>query len=90
MGVISMLTTKQAAERAGVSTALVYAWCAERRLPHHRVGRQGTRGSIRIAEADLDAFLASLKQEATPAARPPTPSAKERSVTLKHLRLKPS
>jgi excisionase family DNA binding protein len=89
MRIINMLTTKEAAERAGVSTALIYAWRAEQRLAHHRVGRQGTRGSIRIAEADLDAFLASLKKEAVAAARPPTP-AKEPCVTLKHLRLKPS
>src|SRR5689334_19549696 len=57
------LTVKQAAERAGVSPALVYEWCEERRLPHYRAGRQGRRGKILIEEADLDAFIESLKVE---------------------------
>ena len=57
-----MLTPKTAAERAGVSASLVYAWCREQRLPHYRVGREGTRGRIRIAPADLDAFITTLRQ----------------------------
>lgn len=61
-----MLTVKRAAQLAGVSPSLVYAWCRERRLPHLRVGTSGRRGQIRIAPADLDAFLRTLRQEAHP------------------------
>lgn len=56
-----MLTVKAAAERAGVSVSLIYLWCKEQRLVHFRVGAEGRRGRIRIAPADLDAVLASLK-----------------------------
>jgi len=55
------LTVKKAAERAGVSAALVYQWCEERRLTHYRAGREGRRGKILIEESDLDAFLETLK-----------------------------
>ena len=56
-----MLTVKQAAERAGVSPALIYQWCDERRLVHYRFGGSGRRGKIAIRPADLDAFLESCK-----------------------------
>jgi excisionase family DNA binding protein len=59
-----MLTVKQAAERANVSTALVYQWCEERRLPHYRLGGKGKRGKLLINPADLDAFMQSLRVEA--------------------------
>ena len=55
------LTVKQAAERAAVSVSLIYTWCADKTLPHTRVGRKGKRGHIRIAVEDLDAVLAALK-----------------------------
>jgi excisionase family DNA binding protein len=58
------LTIKQAAERTGMSTSLLYQLCAERRLPHFRLGREGKRGKILIEEADLDAFLAASRVEA--------------------------
>jgi excisionase family DNA binding protein len=51
------LTAKQAAQQAGVSLALVYAWCQEQRLPHYRFGGEGRRGKIMIDEADLTQFL---------------------------------
>lgn len=57
-----MLTVKEAAIRAGVSPSLVYVWCHEQRLPHYRVGAEGKRGRIRIAPADLDVFMASLRE----------------------------
>ncbi len=57
------LSVKQAAERLGVSPSLVYQWCAERRLPHLRLGRGGRRGKILIEEADIDAFLATARVE---------------------------
>ena len=68
------LTPKQAAAHAGVSPQLIYQWTTvEKRLPHYRAGGLGKRGRILIDEADLEAFLASLRVEAagrTPAAQP--------------------
>ena len=58
-----MLSVKQVAARAGVSGSLVYAWCRDGGLRHSRFGRRGKRGCIRIAAADLDAFLAGCHQE---------------------------
>jgi excisionase family DNA binding protein len=60
------LSPKQAADRAGVSVSLVYAWCREHRLAHFRVGREGKRGRIRIDPADLDAFVRTLRQGSHP------------------------
>jgi excisionase family DNA binding protein len=57
------LTVKKAAERASVSTALIYRWCDERRLAHYRCGGDGRRGKILIEPRDLDAFMESLKVE---------------------------
>jgi excisionase family DNA binding protein len=73
----AMLTVAEAAEKAGISSALVYGWIAAGLLAHHRLGLPGKRGCIRIAEADLDAFLAGRRREGRqegaplPAARPP-------------------
>lgn len=61
-----MLTVKQAAQRAGVSASLIYALCAEGRLPHLRLGREGKRGTIRIREADLDGLIADCVRDGTP------------------------
>jgi excisionase family DNA binding protein len=81
---MSLLTVKQAAERAGVSVALVYDWVAGGLLAHHRLGRPGRRGCIRVAQADLDAFLAAQRREgAAPAAAPP----RKPPVRLRHLDL---
>ncbi len=57
-----MLTAKQAAQRAAVSVSLIYAWCTAGLLKHSRFGRPGRRGTIRVAEADLDTFLESCRQ----------------------------
>jgi hypothetical protein len=67
----------------GVSAALVYGWCNAGLLAHHRLGLPGHRGRIRIAEADLDAFLASQRREA-PASKPAMP---KRRIRLNHLEL---
>ena len=58
-----MLSVAQAAERLSVSPALVYGWCNAGVITHHRLGLPGRRGCIRIAEADLDAFIAGRKRE---------------------------
>ncbi len=56
-----MLTVKAAAERMGISESLVYELCACGSLPHVRIGRPGSRGCIRLTEADIQEFLASQK-----------------------------
>lgn len=68
---MAKVTIKQAADRTGMSTSLLYQICAERRLPHFRLGRDGKRGKILIEESDLDAFLLASKVEAGIKAPPP-------------------
>ena len=90
------LSVRQVTERAGVSLNLVYGWVRDRRLPHYRVGTTGKRGRILIDEADLDAFLESLKVGSAP--QRPTGSGAVRAtasrpvptVVLKHVRVTPS
>lgn len=67
---MAKLTIKQAADRSGLSTSLLYQICAERRLPHFRLGRGGKRGKVLIEEADPDAFLSAARVEAGSAAGP--------------------
>ncbi len=73
-----MLSVKQAAERLGVSPALVYALCAKNRIRHERHGLG--RGTIRIPEDALNEYRKSCLVEA-----------KERgsgaAVPLKHIKL---
>jgi len=70
-----VLTVKQAAVRSGLSPSLVYALCAERRLPHLRLGKRGRRGRVLIEESDLAAFMESCRVGAddAPAVKPPAP-----------------
>jgi len=49
-----MLTVRQVAEDLNVSTRTVHRWIASGNLIAHRVG-----GVVRIAAADLRAFLAA-------------------------------
>lgn len=51
------MTAKQAAIRAECSADTIRALCAAGKIRHSRVGLG--RGTIRIAEADLDAYLRS-------------------------------
>lgn len=69
------LTVRQAALASGLSPSLIYALCAEPKLPHLRCGAKGRRGRILIDEADLAAFLESCRVAAgaSPAVRPPAP-----------------
>jgi excisionase family DNA binding protein len=60
-----MMTVKAAAKRLGVSDSLVYELCACGALPHVRIGRPGSRGCIRISEADIEAYLAAQKVAGT-------------------------
>jgi excisionase family DNA binding protein len=60
------LSVRQAARAAGVSESLIYAWCAERRLAHYRVGAAGRRGRILIDPADLDAVMRTCRADRHP------------------------
>jgi len=80
-----MLRVKDIAKLAGVSAGLVYLWIEEGVLPHFRLGRPGTRGTIRVAETDLQQFLESLKQGMRPQVVPATPSPKS---SFRHLRVR--
>ena len=85
------LTVKQVAERLGISEALVYVWIEGGDLPCYRLGGKGKRGTIRVAEADLTAFLEARKSKAERAAAasvsPPRPP---KLPVLQNLRLNPS
>jgi hypothetical protein len=82
-----MLTVKQSAAIAGISTGLVYVWVEQGVLPHFRLGRPGSRGAIRIAEADLRRFLDSMKQQARPQETSAAPPPSKSKPAFRHLRL---
>ena len=54
---MSFLTVKQVAERLQISVAMVYLLCNRGKLAYVRVGVG--RGTIRIREEDLAAFVES-------------------------------
>ena len=59
---MKVLTVRESAERLGCSEALVYLPCAERRLPHVRLG--SGRGTIRIAEDDINEYVKNSRIDA--------------------------
>ena len=65
-----MLTVTQVAERLQVSRSIVYALIDARKLSCHRIGLG--RGTIRISESDLDAYLKNHVEP--PPAPQPAPS----------------
>lgn len=65
------MTVADAARALEVSERMVYLLCREGRLAHHRIGTG--RGVIRIAAADLDAYRARCRVEATDGPAPPPP-----------------
>ncbi len=85
----TLLSVRQAAERLGVSAALVYALCEQRRMRHERHGLG--RGCIRIPEDALEEYRKSVtvavKRQEAAASPPPPPSSVKPGVSLKHLRL---
>jgi excisionase family DNA binding protein len=56
---LALLTIKQTSQRLNVSEATVYDLCAKRKLPHVRIG--SGRGTIRIDDNDLTAFIEGCK-----------------------------
>ena len=75
-----MLTVRQAAEQLAVSPASVYRLVETGKLLAHRIGIG--RGTIRISEEQLDAFLSSTETET-----PPQPSLARRE--RRHLQPEP-
>ena len=61
-----MLTVADVAKRLRCSPSLVYGLCASGKLPHHRLGLG--RGTIRVTEDQLEAFLQGTVITPTPAA----------------------
>jgi excisionase family DNA binding protein len=61
------LTVRQVAEQLQVSMASVYQMCSGGQLPHLRVGLK--RGTIRIREQDLAAFIENSKAQTSAARR---------------------
>ena len=66
----SNLSVAEAAEQLDVSPSLVYQWCAEKRLPHFRLGRRGRRGTIRIQVDELSEFMKCLRVESAASDEP--------------------
>jgi excisionase family DNA binding protein len=71
---MGFLTVRQVAQRLQVSVAMVYKLCTCGKLAHVRVGVG--RGTIRVREQDLAAFIEGCTVE-----RPPTNAA-----GLKHIK----
>ncbi len=59
-----LLTVAEAAERLGTSVRFARRLIAERRVAFIKIGRH-----VRIAERDLDAFIADRRVEPQPLAR---------------------
>jgi excisionase family DNA binding protein len=85
-GRCGVLTVKNIAEQLRISAGIVYGWVNSGRLACVRLGAAGKRGAIRVREADLTAFLESLKQGGRQPEPPPSPEPKPRGA-FKHLRL---
>jgi excisionase family DNA binding protein len=62
---MSLLSVADAAERLGTSTRFVRRLVAERRIRYTKLGRH-----VRIAEADVEAFICAGVVEPLPAAMP--------------------
>jgi excisionase family DNA binding protein len=65
---MKLLTIEQSAERLGVGVRFIRRLIAERRIPIHKIGKH-----VRIADGDLDAFIAAGRIEPTdrrPGCRP--------------------
>jgi excisionase family DNA binding protein len=79
------LSIKQAAERAGVCSSIVYGWVSESLVPVYRLGGKGRRGKILIEASDLDAYLESCRVPARRPAPALAPSPRCRPADFRHL-----
>lgn len=57
---MALLTIPEVADRLGTSQRFVRRLIAERRIPYTKLGKH-----VRIADADVDAFIAAGRVEAT-------------------------
>ncbi|WP_435017456.1 helix-turn-helix domain-containing protein [Tundrisphaera sp. TA3] len=55
------MTIKEFAERAEISQRLAYELVSAGVIAHRRVGGPGNRGTIRISDADFDAWVETTK-----------------------------
>jgi excisionase family DNA binding protein len=80
MATTALLTVRDVAKRLAVSASSVYALVETGRLACHRIGIG--RGTIRIDETDLAAFLDACRSAPRPA-----PRRASTRPQLKHLRI---
>jgi excisionase family DNA binding protein len=79
-----VLTVPQVADRLRVSAGLVYSWVESGLLACYRFGNKGKRGAIRVAEADLAAFMEERKTKKIEPVVKPAPRTR---TVFKHLRI---
>lgn len=79
-----MLTVKQVAEQLNLTAQLIYQLIQSGKLPVHRFGNG--RGTIRISQEDLNQFIDSCRQVASPRDVPRV-TRPSRQPPLKHIRL---
>ena len=72
----NLMKVPEVAKRLDVSVSMIYSLCAGGRMPHVRVGLG--RGTIRISEEDLTAFLEACRADR------PAPAA-----SLRHIKIRP-
>ena len=90
----TLYTIREAAEFLGVSQALIYALCSERKIRHERHGLK--RGRIRIPHDGLDEYRrrstveVAAPEELRERPRKATPAKPISSLNLQNLTLKPS
>jgi excisionase family DNA binding protein len=64
-GSMDSYTFQEAAGRLGIAESTLRKWVAQRRVPHHRLGRL-----VRFTDADIEAILRPVPPE------PPAPPAR--------------
>ena len=79
-----MLTVKQVAEQLNIAPHSVYQLIQSGKIPVHRFG--AGRGTIRVSQVDLDQYIESCRQVASPqvVSKVTRPA---RQPPLKHIRL---
>lgn len=82
------LTVKQISDRLGISPALVYLLVEQGELACIRLGQKGRRGTIRVSEAQLSAFLEARGTKREPPAIKPAARKKTVRPVLQNLTLK--
>jgi len=58
------MTVAEASKKIGISPSLVYELCRLGIIRHTRHGRPGKRGTIRVSEDAVAAYLAGCEREA--------------------------